>query len=276
MLLSHGLLQVPIQQKAPYIFTPNQPEHLRPFLIKKDIDPTTNRRRKEILFGLVERVSHSSDPTSIEALHGQLRVGREASWRRESIQGLIHLESRRVEAQEQFERKKNLESLLTTRAQTAIESVGLKGKPCYSLVTAPIEITEVQTLLSSGPDSIARLLENPPSLRYAGWGMETETLSSLGGTPAGQSQEYELLDLYRDGTFVFACTADHSLLGWGNTFGDGRINPLALIEITYMYFYFYTEIVKKFSTSIDRLQIEVRFQKSFRERAQILTFTVWG
>jgi predicted HTH transcriptional regulator len=37
-----------------YIFIPDQPQNLRPFLIKKDIDPTTNRKRKEILFGYVE------------------------------------------------------------------------------------------------------------------------------------------------------------------------------------------------------------------------------
>lgn len=249
------------------IFISQQPENLRPFLLRKDIDPSTNRRRKEILFGYVERTSHSSDPAGIETIHTMLRLGRE-NRRVGDLEGRVTtLEATLTVLPQLAERKKNLESLTLLRVQTAIEAVHLQSSPHYCLSTSPIEPTEVDSLLSSATESISRLLENPPSLRYAGWGVETEDRARLinGEFRRVKVDQYKLLDLYRDGTLVFVCTADESLLGWGHTFGTGRINPLALIETTYMYFHFYAEVIKRFNADVKNLEINIRLDNLIQD-----------
>jgi len=245
-----------------HIFIPNQPGTLRPFLIKKDIDPTTNQKRKEILFGYAERLSHSSKPATIETLHTMLRLGRE-NQRFQNLEGRVAIiETLLSQRSEETERKKNLELIVSKRIDQAVDAANLRSIPHYSITTTPMESTEVESLLSSTDDSITRLLENPPKLRYAGWAMETEDRARLVGGELRRVkvEQYKLLDLYRDGTLVFVCTADESLLGWGNTFGRGRINPLALIEITYMYFDFYSKVINRFASPVRSLQVEVRLE----------------
>ncbi|MBI5475076.1 MAG: hypothetical protein HY961_22255 [Ignavibacteriae bacterium] len=244
-----------------YIFVPDQPENLRPFLLKKDVDPSTNRRRKEILFGYAERVSHSSDPVTVEAFHLMVRHGRENRWKEDIGSRLAAIEARLSESPEEKERKKNLEQIVLPRVGRSVEAAGLKEHRTYSLVVSPVDSTEVESILSSTPDSIASLLEQPPPLRYAGWGMETGDRAKLigGEIRRVKADEYKVLDLYRDGTLVFACRADEALLGWGNRFGKTRINPVALIETTYMFFKFYELVLARLEPVINEARVWVLF-----------------
>lgn len=244
-----------------YIFIPHQAESLRPFLIKKDIDPTTNQKRKEIIFGYAERLSHSSKPFNIETLHAMMRFGRENQWKQNVEDRIALLESRLTPQPDETERKKNIEQILHLRMDEGIDAVNLRFIPYYSIATAPVESAEVETFLSLTNDSISKVLENPRSLRYAGWDMGTGDRARLigGELRRVKSDQYKLLDLYKDGTLILVCTADESLLGWGNTFGKGRINPLAFIEITYMYFDLYSEVIKRFSSPVNSLQVIVKF-----------------
>ena len=245
-----------------YIFVPNQPENLRPFLIKKDIDPATNRKRKEILFGYVERISHSSDPVGIESLHTMFRLGRENRWKEDVGVRLAAIEAKISEPPEVSKRKQNLEQIVFSRLEKALEASGLRDHRTYCLAVSPVDTTEVQSILSSTASSIAKLMEEPPELRYGGWAMETGDSARLidGELRRVKSDGYKILEVYRDGTFIFACRADEALLGWGPTFGKTRINPLALIETTYMYFSFYEHVLKRFQKPANKLQVWIQFR----------------
>jgi len=244
-----------------YIFIPDQPENIRPFLIKKDIDPTTNRKRKEILFGYVERVSHTSDPVTVDHLHTMLRLGKENRWKEDIGGRLAAIEAKLSESPEEKERRKNLEQIILSRAKKSIEACGLKNYRTYSLAISPNEQTEVHSLLTSTADSIAKMMEEPPQLRYAGWAMETGDRAKIiaGELRRVKSDEYKILDLYRDGTFIFACRADEALLGWGNTFGKTKLNPIALVEITYMFFSFFELVLKRLDPQVQACQVCIQF-----------------
>jgi hypothetical protein len=260
-----------------YIFVPNQPEQLRPFLIRKDIDPVTGRRRKEMLFGLVERVTGHSISTSIENLHTMIRIGRENRWRENMGNRVAALEARTAPSLDDGTRRQYVEKLVRSRVLEAIKASQMDGKRVYCICTSPQQETEVQTLFSSAPDSIATLLEHPPQLRYGGWGMDTNGRSSMiaGRLRRAKVDGWKILDLYRDGILVFVCTAGESLLGWGPSFGEDKINSLVLIEMTYMYFNFYHEVLQRLSPPVHQLRIDVQL-RNLRSEGLVTSLTPDG
>ncbi|HEY9165077.1 MAG TPA: hypothetical protein VIS48_02835 [Candidatus Kryptonia bacterium] len=237
-----------------YIFIPAQPEDPRPFLITKDVDPATNLKRKEILFGYVERVSHSSNPASAKTIHTTLRHGRENRWREEVANRLAAIEFTLSEPPEDKERRKNLQGVVEKKVDVAIEAAGLGPYRAYGLAICPVDSSMVQAFLSSASDSIARKMEQPPVLRKNGWDMYTSGRADLvgGDLRRAKSDEYKILDLWRDGTLVCVLRGDESLLG--HVFGRTRINSLTLIELTYMFFNFYELVLKKLKPPVNKLK----------------------
>ncbi|MDP2884831.1 MAG: hypothetical protein Q8P51_07415 [Ignavibacteria bacterium] len=245
-----------------FIFVPKQPESSWPFLLRRDIDPNTNRRRREILYGYVEGVSHSSDPVSVESLHSMIKEGRDNQWKGNISNRLDAIEARLAQPSIVNTRRNDLDHLLPERIKKAVDAAGLNDHRTFSLVISPLDLVQVRSILSSTPDSIAACLENPPRLRSGGWGMDTGDRARIvsGELRRVKSNEYKVLDLYRDATLVFACRADETLLGWGNSFGNTRINPVALVEITYMFFDFYKLVIERVEPPTSDFCVRVQFQ----------------
>jgi hypothetical protein len=86
---------------------------------------------------------------------------------------------------------------------------------------------------------------------------------------------WKILDLYRDGILVFVCTAGESLLGWGPSFGEDKINSLVLIEMTYMYFNFYHEVLQRLSPPVHQLRIDVQL-RNLRSEGLVTSLTPDG
>jgi hypothetical protein len=104
-------------------------------------------------------------------------------------------------------------------------------------------------------------MEKPPSLREAGWGLETGDSSRIiaGELRRVKSDQYKILDVYRDGTCIFSCRADGVFLGFGNHFGDTKINPLALVEPTYLFFTFYESVLTNLEPRPQKFDIWIQF-----------------
>lgn len=237
-----------------FIFVPNQSEDPRPFLIRRDVNPVANLKRKEILFGHVERVSHSSDPFTVERIHTLLRYGRENRWREEVANRLAAIEFTLSEPPENKERRENLQEIIERRVNDSIEAGRLGPHRAYALAISPLDQTEVQTFLSSASGSIARRMENPPQLRRGGWDMYTGGRAILASGDLRRAQgDDKIVNLWRDGSLVSVFRGDEALLGWGPGFGNTRINPLTLVESTYMFFNFYELILEKLSPPAEKL-----------------------
>ncbi|MGB2867280.1 MAG: ATP-binding protein [Bacteroidota bacterium] len=243
------------------IFIPPQAEHSKPFLLKKDIDPSTNYRRKGILFGLVERLSHSSKPSSIDRVHSLIKMGRENSLLQQVLERLSAIESNLPPSQEQLERSRGLVAIVTSRVTIAAKAASLFHVPNFHIAITPVQITEVQSLFDATTSGIRSRLENPRRLRSAGWNMYTASDAELVGGKLlrVKSQEYKIIDLYRDGTLVFVCTAGEQLLCYGSSFHDGKINPLALIETTYMFCDLYADVLNHLSIPPQSLRLQIGF-----------------
>jgi hypothetical protein len=244
-----------------YIFIPAQREQMKPFLIKRDIDLLTNRKRKEILFGYIERVSQSSEPMSIENLQGLLRLGRQ-NFAIEALRSdLGSLQHAIRDGLGKLSPAEDPQVRSKSRLQSAIEAAALQNHRSYGIITSASGDTEVLDLFSSNEHSISRLMEHPPSLRYGGWNLETGDQPRIiaGTLRRAKSSEFNALELYRDGTLIYVCRADGALLSWGRSYGGKQINPLALLESTYMYFQFYEEVLKRFKRKVKALNVRVEF-----------------
>ncbi len=243
-----------------YIFVPPQEDHLLPFLITKDIDPSTNRKRKEILFGYVMRLSHASDPFSVQMIHTMLRSGKENRWKEELNTRLAAIEDKLPPAPAALERQDHIDEIVALRVKNALDGSGLTNHRVYCLVISPLQKTEVGTLLISTTESIGKQMEHPPKLRKNGWGLFTGDRARLlnGQSRRAKSDEYSGPDLYRDGTLLFACRADEPFLGFN--FGHKQLNPIALVETTYVFFKFYDSVLKELTLPPDEFRVWIQFQ----------------
>ena len=241
-----------------YILIPNQPDNLRPFLITKDIDPATNRKRKEIMFGYVERHSHTSDPVDFRALHSMLRLGRENHWKQQLDTRLARIEAKLSPIPIEGERQKDLHNTILSRTTDALKASSLSNHRAYSLAISPLQTTEVQSFLNS-EGKIIKLLEDPPMLRSNGWGVYTSDRARLMNAELrlSKADKHTVLGLYRDGTLVFACSADEAFLGFN--YGKTRINPVAVIETTYLFFDLYHYLLKDLTPPPNVLCVWIQF-----------------
>ena len=110
----------------------------------------------------------------------------------------------------------------------------------------PIPASELRTLFRGSDGSIRRLLERPPTLRHSGFDLETGGDAQIvdGEKVRVANGDRKILELYRDGTFVFVCRADDWFLAWASQRGQQKINPLALVEVIYSFANFYGHVIR--------------------------------
>ena len=130
------------------------------------------------------------------------------------------------------------------RVMTTLEYEGLKDGRTVSIAAYPNEALELKTIFLSTPDSIRKKLENPPILRYGGWNLRTLDQAKIlrGEMIRVGNGKRIIIDLYRDGTMVFAGQGDHQFLAWHDE-AKQKINPVALVEILYEFFTFYNLVL---------------------------------
>ena len=130
------------------------------------------------------------------------------------------------------------------------------------LSAVPLPSSELKSLFRSGDGSIRRLLERPPTLRSSGWDLETgaEAQTIRGQMVRVANGDRKVLELYRDGTFVFVCRADDWFLAWASPRGKQRINPLALVEVTYSFLSFYRSVIEDLTQAPSAIQVRLDFR----------------
>lgn len=136
--------------------------------------------------------------------------------------------------------------------------------PLFILAAAPT--TNIKMLdFFSEENHYAKLLKDPPYLRYMGWNMLTLDQPKIidGKAWEVRNGDRKTFRFYRDGSFVAVVYADNSFLGWGQSDEDfqnnPRINSLALIEYVYEFVELYRNILVSFSD-----KKEVRFDLAIK------------
>ena len=136
--------------------------------------------------------------------------------------------------------------------------------PLFILAAAPTSKVEMADFFSEN-NPYAKLMKDPPYLRYMGWNMLTLDRPKLVDGQAWEVRngDRKTFRFYRDGSFVAVVYADNTFLGWGQSEEDfsnnPRLNTLAVIEYVY-------EFVELYRNIINNLKgvNEVRFDISIR------------
>lgn len=142
-------------------------------------------------------------------------------------------------------------------------------EPLYIIIAKPLGSCKINNFFSADVGGVKHLLEHPGGLRYAGWDLET-----LDNAMLVKGEYYEVVNgdrkkihLYEDGTLVVRVSANQNFLGWGrnsDSFLDSpRLNPVALIEFTYNFIYFYSRLISFFDNNPKEIRFITQLKNTF-------------
>jgi hypothetical protein len=214
----------------------NQPGQWRPFLITKSVEP--DGTQSATMFGYAERRVDRSEPMGVQQLHLLIRDG----LRTEAGPTLVSLPLREIqpdsspqgETRDVVRTTQLFNDIGPKRIDAALATANLEGSPAFVLAAVPDQPTEIPELFIRQSD-VVKLMENPPRLRQGGFTPDAGADSRIIG---GQLRHtliagHRVLELWRDGTLIFAEIGDEDGLSWGSKVPDAyKMNQLALIETT--------------------------------------------
>jgi hypothetical protein len=236
---------------------PQQNDSLKPFLIKKVLD---EKKHVEIVFGYAERRRDTSQPLTVIDLQRALRSGlnyeSNLNVRLDSLEALVRQATDHTFARAEQE---NLTKLIDDRVEIALVEGELKDKRAMVLAAYPALSNEIESIFASSDRSAKKYLENPPALRYGGFALMTDERVKIirGELIRARSGGYKIIDLYRDGTLIFAVRGDGEFLAWATPNGKQRINPVSLVEAVYNYVSFYKLVLEELKEAANRIFLRV-------------------
>lgn len=236
------------------ISLPQQPKDRWPFLVIRHLDE--EGKRSETVFGYFERKQDWVDHYSVEQLRSFLNTGfryeelirEEFSALRAEVSQMLpepvataNLEARK----EQWE----------ARLGVAVAELGLADQPAFVLSALPEEPIDLPSLFKGTDSDLYELLMRPPELRRSGFDLNTGDRPAIvkGQLRRAQTPGWKLLELWRDGTLIFVARGDEDGLCWASRNYRPllyRINPLALIELTYLFHALFSKIAETSSSTV--------------------------
>jgi len=214
----------------------------RPYLVGSMVDE--QEQSIGAYFGFFERRQDVIPTLRIARIQQQLSVGLSLDARLSGIETAIAS----LKAPYLLEEKAGItEEESTKRLAEARAALGRDPEPLVYFTAAAEGECDFPALFSSRRARIVRLLENPPQLRPDGFEISADrTAGILGGRlRRNMIPGYKLLELWKDGFFVYIAPGDEDFLGWsvGNTTGKAiRISSFVLAEAT-LAFCWLTQVV---------------------------------
>jgi hypothetical protein len=156
-----------------------------------------------------------------------------------------------------------IDKLLDERIAHALLTSKLDRNRSFVLTAHPEPRTRLKTVFQSSKASIKRLLEEPPALRYGGWGLGRNQPEIVRGELIrAVSEGYRIIDIYEDGMTIFAVVADDAFLAWGQDKDPAvqKINPIALIEVIYNFVVFYEAVLNDLTDKPERVSIRTQLR----------------
>jgi hypothetical protein len=186
----------------------------QPYLVGKMLDETD--RSIGAYFGYFERRHDVIPATNIAGIQQQLSAGQK--WT--SIeQRLIAIEALLSSYGKGGPPVKNLGIVDQEREKRLKEARIASGRddaPVVYYTATPVGDCDFPTLFASRSERIVRLIENPPQLRQPGFEIWAEKLSTIIERKLRRNMlpETRLIELWRDGMFIFIAQGDEDFLGW--------------------------------------------------------------
>ena len=164
---------------------------------------------------------------------------------------------------------------VTEKVQEALKAVGLENSPSYSLVATPKPKVQVPTLFESRAGEVVQLLKDPPSLRYAGFSQHTGAFPEIveGKLRRALQPGFASLELWADGTMIFAADGGDDYLSWGERASRDsplRINQIVLLESTYVFLKLISQLSKYYLPTPDQIEFQMHLRNLVSEVAPCL------
>lgn len=146
--------------------------------------------------------------------------------------------------------------------------MNIEKKPLYILAAAPYEPSKLK-LFESGSGSISDLLLREGGIRYSGWDLSTGERPKIikGEYLETKIDEVKKINLYEDGRLVCWVAADPNFLAWPSKEEEflrkPRLNPLAVIEITYNFVNVYKNLIQYFITTPQKIRFVIQLKNAF-------------
>lgn len=239
------------------IFIPLQDDRAKPFLIKRVIGE--NKKSTELMIGYVERRIEGTEVRTTAEIHHALKLGFSFEWellgRIANLESLIEQHFSAKAATESLEQRE--ETLKKRIARLIDEANDMKEQRNFVLSVIPTEHAELRTIFSDRPDSIKRQLETPRGLRLNGWDLRTgDQAKFIRGELIRVEGYRSIIDLYRDGTFIFNGLIDRNFLAWSDE-ANARLHPLALAEVVINFARFYRLVLDDFRIAPSHLEFRM-------------------
>jgi hypothetical protein len=155
------------------------------------------------------------------------------------------------------------------------------SKPFYILAIAPTISCKLKKIFEPGSDSIMHLLQNPGKLRPSGWDLVTYDIPQIVKGEFLEVKNYQKdIRVYEDGALILKALADNNYLSWGQHEEDfkkfPRLNPIALIELTYNFIDFYKKLSRHFEITPKNIKLRCELRNAFLNENAKLCLTPHG
>lgn len=199
------------------------------------------------LVGLYERKHASIQAIDPQRLHAQIRAGKGFEERiATELQGIQAFLAARLgdvdEARRAVGGRRRYAHLppdeRDRRIQELVQAAECDAVSQFILVVTPEAEMDLTGLFSIRAGELGAHIESPPSLRRAGFDIDMERRSAIvhGDRRRAVAPRWGALEAHRDGTIMLVAPGGPDRLCWGRRRDPvPRINPIALIEMTYLF-----------------------------------------
>lgn len=204
----------------------------KPYLVGKMLDE--NDVSIGAYFGFFERKRDVVPPVSISRIQQQLSAGMQWSSIDQRLQAIETNIASWGKAGPPVKRPAITDSVSKQRLNAARLTVGRHEQPiAYYTANAETDC-DFPTLFTSRSERIVRLIDRPPQLRPQGFEVAAGDYSEIvhGQLRRNFLQGYRLIELWRDGLFIYIAQGDEDFLGWrmGGEDKPIHINNFVLAE----------------------------------------------
>lgn len=240
---------------------PAQSDALKPFLIKNVLDED---KQIEIMFGYAERIRDNSQPYNLRDIQSILRLGLNYE---KSIQRRFDALETRIENLSERSDGKNTYEHIEEITKIAVNEANLTNERFFAL-TAFTEKPNTLNSFAKSKNGAKQLLLETPSIRDGGWTLEAPNTPEIikGELIRTKEEEYKIIELHRDGTFIFAVAADGKFLSWGRKWGDNdKINQVALIESVFNFVSLYEKVIESLEEKPNEIAIRIELSNMHKD-----------
>lgn len=209
----------------------------KPYLVGNMLDETDESIGA--YFGYFERKHDVIPPANIASIQQQLASGQKWTSIEQRLAAMEALMTGWGKAGPPVRNAGITDQERTKRLEAARIASGRDDAPIVYYTATPVGECDFPTLFASRSERIVRLIENPPQLRQQGFEMWADKSSAIieGKLRRNLLRKTRLIELWRDGLFIFIAQGDEDFLGWRMHGFDKpiHISNFVLAESTLMF-----------------------------------------